>query len=158
MTRSTYTKKEPILDSSMKAKQISFLFFDYIVMTREIEFRAWDKETKTMIINSTTCIYLNWNIEWKRPRILMQRTWLKDKNGVKIFEGDIVRCWRSYIYEIKRQEASAWFMFYNTDHTFFWPEYERRSPFTREAFSVYDYKVIWNIYENPSLLSKDTDE
>ena len=51
---------------------------------REIKFRAWDKETKSMIYNPLGFPELYPTNE------LMQYTGLKDKNGQEIYEGDIL--------------------------------------------------------------------
>ena len=72
---------------------------------REIEFRLWDKKYGCMddygfyigsdgrVFQPASMTYNTPNTEIEEVKdryILMQYTGLKDKNGVKIFEGDIV--------------------------------------------------------------------
>lgn len=122
-------------------------------MPREIKFRAWLKDEKRMITKISSikldinCIYYDNNqlSSYERATFndieLMQYTGLKDKNGVEIYEGDVVLA-GSY-YEIIWSESTCSFKMCNLDD-----EIE----LTRIDSNY--IKVIGNIYENPELLSE----
>lgn len=130
-------------------------------MKRKIKFRAWDKEDCVMrypknenldeyypyiVItpNGQTAIsdfpeYRKFDCE------LMQYTGLKDKNGKKIYEGDIIKAYDHnekiyYIQEIIYDKYG----FFAKDEDGLW------------LIESYEYtidEIIGNIYENPELLT-----
>ena len=124
---------------------------------RDIKFRVWNTETNKMITNvkemgvfALQSIYsidefLVIPTNEKYP--LMQYTGLKDKNGVEIYEGDIVKTtsnklagkWKHKIYKIEFKEiiclAGAKYMGFDFQ------------------FNVDEVEVIGNIYENKELLN-----
>lgn len=135
------------------------------------KFRCWDEPNKTMRFNDEIVIwsgqvYIN---EKKKldsiikgysclPKHLMQSTGLKDKNGVEIFEADVVKVSDggneedSYISVVKNyadegypafdiEAPSSWYYESNVLSTITCGEYET-------------IEVIGNIYENPELLEK----
>ena len=74
------------------------------------KFRAWDKNTNDMVDVKTIdlekdgsigCIvdYNVINLDVSEC-VLMQSTGLKDKNGVDVYQGDIIRCTRGCPHEV----------------------------------------------------------
>ena len=121
---------------------------------REIKFRAWDKDSKEMIpLNNIDFEHniMNKGSLWKSLYSveLLQYTWLKDKNGKEIYEGDLVEyCiewgyWNND-YTIKRTvEYNEWH--YN-------PFIHWHEEFTQKTYPEC-CEVIGNIYENPELVT-----
>lgn len=120
-------------------------------------FRAWDKETKTMIevssINFEEYLILGGYWEFGQTESikfdeieLMQSTGLKDKNGKEIFEGDIVD-YKGREAVVKWHGSYASFIYRFVDEL-----QERASDWEPLFLACYHFEVIGNIYENPELL------
>lgn len=124
-----------------------------------MKFRAWDTRTKAMIKGHAYCVdfegevYSSFNkTNETRHFILMQSTGLADKNGVEIFEGDIL-CWQEQFADgdvdgylavaTWRENCAAWVL-KNKDMN----------------DGIVDYvsiaEIIGNIHENPELISNPT--
>ena len=143
-------------------------------MSREIKFRCWDKEEMVYFdllgrIRSDVPI-----IDVPKDSVLMQYTGLKDKNGIEIYEGDIVTH-GSVI--ANRENGSPKDNFQPTeihgmtlsmnqnpypiyrdfqDNPYRTVKYHRSSFYPLNVYSTDDLVVLGNIYENPNLLeSKD---
>lgn len=133
------------------------------------KFRAWEPDTKFM--NDQVRVTSNrfgdgeilveatdgfgW-IEVK-PEYLMQSTGLEDKNGVEIFEGDIVKVTDedeeySYISVVKNY-AEEGYPAFDIEYPSDW-EYESNALSTIMSGGYETIEVIGNIYENPELLEQ----
>ena len=122
------------------------------------KFRAWDKILKKM--NDVTAIdfstkpfrvfYSAYGEDnyFNQDAILMQSTGLKDKNGVEIFEGDIVKpvSFASWIGVVKYSPENAAYILDDYNNEFIRGENVYLSQFNEGL------EVKGNIYENPELM------
>ena len=124
---------------------------------RNIKFRAWDKAVKDMVPIKTIdfgkdgakCAVdfcdINGDLTGKNPEwVLMQYTGMKDKNGVEIYEGDVLfhplQGRRKVFYPYSETVAS--YGLRNIDNGF--------GSTLQDSNAVWE--VIGNIYESPELL------
>lgn len=146
-------------------------------MTKEIKFRAWDKETGKMhyVVNkprteenvddeliiqfSCTGYSARTNKKYIGDECLMQYTGLKDKNGKEIFEGDILADNTSYYYTLIGWDLSGFKSKsvlkggLNLNHSM--PTFEFKNIIDYDDFAR--MKIVGNIYENPELLEAKND-
>ena len=124
---------------------------------RQIKFRVWDKLKKRMLDsfglwelhddgqnlehgNGSIFVNRRYNLFKKKDFLFLQFTGLKDKNGKKIYEGDVIKCLNKSM-EIKFMNAQ----FIATDG---------KGIYTIWTNDDGDIEVLGNIYENPLLVKK----
>lgn len=121
---------------------------------REIKFRAWSKGGKKMypvneLAHPTKTGFDTIGIEdtWMEgdEYELMQYTGLKDKNGVEIYEGDILEI--DYTDTTDNDIRTGYVEYYKDMFLVVIEEFDSRGFGTKK-----DRKVIGNIYENQELL------
>ncbi len=139
---------------------------------REIKFRAFDKTHAAMYNNICTdwdAVYFRWDKDWRSKKvwieiIIMQYTWLKDKNWVEIYEGDI--CKVLYTDRPSKNSDFEWtiddWKIYKSrtlvvHYDFNWFYFSTYIGWYSEYMNVWKYWqiiIIWNIYQNPEFLSE----
>lgn len=151
-------------------------------MNREIKFRAWDEESKSFwysdskngqefcnFIFSDGCVFIVYGVyrpylsdgeyidkvdtEQLEVKHLEQYTGLKDKNGVDVYESDIVSLKTNYLKNAKPFEESD-----ISEHIYTVKFFDgmfalaRGLPFNNGFVTEGEIEVIGNIHENPELL------
>ncbi len=120
---------------------------------REIKFRAWCSVDEMMYSDVqdgisfddgsfySFAMFINKSLDDYHVWEVMQYTGLKDKNGVEIYEGDILQNWAKENYSVIYSEKFAQFEINAPVNTLQDGDVSKR------------FEVIGNIYQNPELLS-----
>lgn len=132
-------------------------------------FRAWDKRKNVMrdvaVLHFTKNGKTNFIEYWKTPSelksyhvrnlVLMQSTGLKDKNGVDIFDGDVVQA-EQYLTTTIPVRINGIVKYSNKYTMFYLDNGSERHDLYMQSLggSIYNFEIIGNIYENPELLER----
>lgn len=122
------------------------------------KFRCFDKDTKTM--HEVVAIdFRDWRVYyeayglrsyWNKNVALMQSTGIKDKNGVEIYEGDILKLHAIFL----APDDKIGYLEYSPKYGYS-IIFEGNRLYRQEYWAStnkLNYEVIGNIYENPELI------
>ena len=121
-------------------------------MNREIKFRAFIDGEMIQADALAFEQYEPLSMQLAKCPTLMQYTGLKDKNGVEIYEGDIMKPVTNYLYKFGNQGAVE----YEPDYGGYivigeWSKNQHHENLTCDI--AIECEVIGNIHQNPELLT-----
>jgi uncharacterized phage protein (TIGR01671 family) len=117
-------------------------------LSRDIKFKLRNKKEKNMYksydILDISLDYTNWMWGSSDEICFLQYTWLKDKNWIEIYEGDIVEhiWWKTREWKKVLEVVAYWMQLFQEDSCLWY------------NLDDWKYEVIWNIFEHPELLEK----
>lgn len=121
---------------------------------REIKFRAWDvNRLRWLTVEEMKLYNFGEDVSVFRGVRFCQFTGLKDKNGVEIFEGDIVRG-QEHMGETYAPFKRFGVVVFKKGCFF----YEINAQPHQVLYALLNPEIIGNLYENPSLLSPKKSE
>ena len=120
---------------------------DFMEIDMRFKFRAWNKEDKEMIYSGKHLWNFFMDYEEFMQEPLMQYTGLKDKNGVEIYESDIVT----------RADSKKGVVDFGR-HLFDGTARASQGYYFGDGYTLDGtLEVIGNIYENPELLENNNE-
>lgn len=120
---------------------------------REIKFRAWDEKKREMKLAFDLSKNPKYWWESNKDYPLMQFTFLLDKNGKEIYEGDILsEKWKVEVYQ--NDEGTFMVKFHNSKegNNMSLKQYLQRRK--KAGCEEIDCVIIGNVFENPEFCNK----